>query len=413
MIKLIVLASVGLLLEGCETRKASVASIDNAKEKNAKHIVSESNKTRRDTEDSFFITRSKASKLSDDDIFMDEVIPEVQEIVPIMPGRTCNGMRIGIYSWDQRNWADESSDLVRYLNGPFAHSLTCGDVYVNVADYSSADSIPAADRIVPFIKNVRASGNSAIVWLTYGDVTQRNTTAVLTFINTFKRWMDSVSRDDAALIAPVGISFDIENFPAAVFKQVLLRSQGLKQDSVFGQDGLLVGCTIEGQYKPVDTDIIMKYADRALMMAYRNYISKPGDMSGEGNGLIKLMRFMFTKQCPKCLDDAYARANYKAKVTVMFETACKLGASCSYISFCAYDGAGKTGGIDYFVSTVLKLDALLVSSGLMTAAQKDRLIAKDTPYAVHHWEWFDCFFGTSKNSICGEYHSMANTCRKS
>ena len=402
----LICVAIALVLNGCDTRRVSVASVDNAREKNAKHVVppAKSNVT--------FTSRGETTH-EPIDIFMDEPLPEVLVTNEPKPSRSCNGMKIGLYSWDQRNWVNRDSSLLQFLSGELAHSVTCGEVYVNVADYSSADSIPAADRLVPFIKSVRSAGNSAIVWMTYGDVTERNVTAVYAFINTFKRWMDSVSPGEAAAIAPVGISFDIENFPAAVFKQVLQRSQALKATSVFGENGFFVGCTIEGQYKPVDTDIIMRYADRALMMAYRNYITKPGDLSGTSNGLMRQMRFMFTEQCPKCLNDDYARANYKAKVTLMFETACKLGASCSYISFCAYDGPGKTGGIDYFLATVLKLDGLLVSSGLMTASQKSRLISTDSPYAVHHWEWFDCFFRSSKNALCRDYHSMAQTCRKS
>ena len=323
----------------------------------------------------------------------------------------CSGRRIGVYSWDTLSWRTKA--LSDHLSKPNVLKYTCGDVYINVADYSCSDTIHNKGAIIPFIQDVRKAGNRAVIWLTYGDVTERNTTACMQFIDTFFNWIDTIA--DVQSMIPIGVSFDIEHFPAMAVEALLLKAQTRKSlvISKFGVNGLLVQCLIEGEYRPVETDIIMKLADRALMMAYRNYMTSPSDPSGMRNGLMKRMEFMFKEQCALCLDDQYAKQNYRANISIMFETSCKLGVSCDYISFCAYDSSSSTGGIEYIADTIDKVDSALVSTGLMTADQKQRLMDHASPYVLHHWEWAQCFYHdpNDSNHLCRNFHIFAKDCR--
>jgi hypothetical protein len=323
----------------------------------------------------------------------------------------CEGKKVGLYTWGQHHWKSDNSLFIAHLTGSNARRFTCGDVYINVADYSSASKIDGKEMLLPFIINVRRAGNSGVVWMTYGDVVQRDAAASLTFVDTFYDWLLSVPSEWLAVIKPIGLSYDIEQFTGDAIQQTLLHAQKRKTElsPILGPDGFRIQCTVEGQLKPVETDIVMKYADSALMMVYRNYVTSPSDPTGARNGIMKTMRFMLTEQCSRCLDDSYASLHYKAKITIMVETSCKMGKSCSYASFCAMDG-----GVAYLASQLDEVDKQLVSSGLMTVAQKARLISTSSPFAIHDWDWFQCYYGDHQdtNPLCKSYDALSQACRK-
>ena len=335
--------------------------------------------------------------------------------VPLIPiTQTCEGMKLGMYIWEQSHWQSGNTHFARHLTGPNAQRWTCGDIYINVADYSNAESIKDSAMLLPFIINARRAGNRGVIWLTYGDVVERNFAACKAFANTFFKWLSTIPDEWVDVVRPIGLSYDIENFPVGVLREVILDAQErkIKHNFRFGQGGILVQCTVENHEKFAETDIVMRFADRALMMAYRNSLGGSGK---EDDGLIERLRWMFTKQCKRCLDDAYATEHYKAKVTVLVETACKLGKSCSYISFCAFDGLGNRGGIEYLGATLKELDRRLISDGILTEAQRNRLFSSTAPFAVHDWDWFRCFYQDEhdSNGRCSSYHSFSATCRAS
>ena len=338
-------------------------------------------------------------------------------VTPVIASAACTGPRLGIYSWDQQmSWRTPDSPLIKHLSSKNAKSNTCGDVTVNVADFSNAHKIYNSEVLVPFIENVRRAGNDGTVYLSYGDVKTKNVTAARMFIDTFFDWVATVPREKAQKIAPLGVSFDIEHFPVGRIEILLKHAQSRKQAlSNFPIGSVLIQWTIEGRINPVDTDAVMRYADSALMMAYRNYMSKPGDETGAKNGLLRRLNYMLREQCSKCLVDDYAKKYYKAKITVMVESACNVDEYCDRLSFCAFDGPGNRGGVGYLHSTLQMLDAALVSSGLLTSEQKSRLFNMRAPYSVHHWEWFQCYYQdpSDTNSLCNEYHGLAATCRGS
>ena len=328
----------------------------------------------------------------------------------------CDGSKIGMYVWDQAHWRDPSPEkgFLKHLSTSHARRLTCGDIFINVADYSSALQISDSNQLVPFILQARKAGNLGVIWLTYGDVTEKDSAACKAFVNTFFTWVDTIPDNLIRKVIPIGLSYDIENFPVDVITDTLVSAQKRKKQLIhkFGNDGLLIQCTIDGQIRPLQTDAIMKHADRALAMAYRNYIYSTNDPDGTKNGLLQQLTILFKEQCVHCLDDLYATENYRAEITVMVETACKMGKSCSFVSFCAYDGA-ETGGVDYLSKTLRNIDELIVSSGLMSSSQKERLFSKSAPYAVHDWDWFQCFYRveTDTNPKCKTYASYAKACR--
>jgi len=329
------------------------------------------------------------------------------------PMPECSGQKIGLYTWGDHHWKD--SPFLSHLAGTNARKFTCGDIFVNVADYSSASSIKDKELLLPFLINVRRTGNRGVIWMTYGDVIKRDLKACKTFVDTFYGWLLSVPEEWLDVIKPIGLSYDIEQFPASAIEETLSYAQQRKSElsPKLLPDGFLVQSTIDGHYKPVETDVVMRHADRALMMVYRNYMSSPVEPAKGRDGIMERLDFMFTKQCKNCLDDEYATKHYKAKITVIVETSCKMGKSCKYASFCAMDGEAANGGIEYLVSTLGEADRRLISSKLMTEAQRDRLLSKTSPYAVHDWDWFQCFYRDPQDTsqLCKTYNDMSKTCR--
>lgn len=352
---------------------------------------------------------------------------------------TCQGNQLGLYSWGYEVWNSNDSPMVAFLRNPAVKEYGCGDIYINVADYGETREIPHVDELLAFIKNVRSSGNKAVVFLTYGDDDVDNNGAVdgpTEFAETFFKWISTLSDSDLQAILPIGVSYDCEHVSLRVIEKALERAQKLKRDLVkerLGGDESLVQIewVIEGQRKPENTDMIMKLADRALVMNYRTHVAKSiKDPSGRDNMVTRLFDFMFTKQCEHCLDDAYAEKHYKAKIRILFEADCEIREHCKKISFCAYDGKEKgwgseyENGAQYLTKTLEKFDIELRQGGRLRPDQYARLFGSPTNlqlFAIHNWQWFTCFFDDPSVAVttpigkrresCVNYHSLASTCR--
>jgi len=359
---------------------------------------------------------------------------------PTLNPDTCSGNRIGLYAWGYEVWNSTSSPMIDFLSNPSVRDYSCGDIYINVADYTASTYIRDELALVPFIKSVRSTGNTGVVFLVYGDVQVSGHEAEdgpTEFADTFFRWVSSISDSDLHQIAPVGVSYDCEHLSVKVIETALNRAQDLKREVVIsrlgGDDSLIqIEWTVEGQEKPDDTDMIMRLADRALIMNYRTHISSSvKDPLGRDNMITRLFDFMFKRQCKRCLDDAYATANYKAKIRIMLEADCQCGASCRKISFCAYDsrepgwGDDFTNGAEYMMHTLYAFDTELRSGRRLSPSQYERLFGSPQNlqlFVVHNWHWFTCFFDDPSVAVstpigkklesCINYHSMAQACRR-
>ena len=296
--------------------------------------------------------------------------------------------------------------MVKHLSGRNARATTCGDVSINVADYSNPHRIYDSEALVPFIKNLRKAGSEGVVYLTYGDVETKNSTACKLFIDTYFAWVQSISHADMTDIKPIGVSFDIEHFPFGHTEQLLKHAQEKKKQ--LGLTDVLIQWTIEGRVNPVDTDAVMRYADSALMMAYRNYMSKPDDLDGSKNGLLRRMNYMLKEQCSKCLDESYAAKHYKAKITIMVETACNVDEYCDRVSFCASEQ-----GVGYIMATLGKLKDAMLKTGLINQKQMERLFNMNNMFSIHHWEWFQCYYEDplDTNTLCTKYRASVKSCK--
>ena len=358
---------------------------------------------------------------------------------PIRGG--CSGNNLGLYTWGYEVWNNTQSPAIEFLTNPASTDYSCGDIWINVADYSAPNYIRDEYALVPFIRNVRATGNRATVLLVYGDVNVGKNGAPngpSEFADTFFRWISQLSQDDLSVMLPLGISFDCEHLSDKTIRDALTHSQQLKEairESKLGGDAskIVIEWTIEGERKPVDTDVVMRLADRALMMGYRNHMATSiRDPNGEDTIMTRLFTFMFREQCEHCLDDAYAIANYKATIKLMFEADCMCGSSCHKISFCAYDarapgwGNDYRHGAEYMMATLRQLDNELRNGGRLTPAQHRRLFGEYRDmelFVVHNWQWFTCFFDNpsvavstpigAQHESCKNYHTFANSCRGS
>ena len=329
----------------------------------------------------------------------------------------CNGNKVGTYTWGQDLWKPPNdTDLLSWFSSPIGRQWACGDLYINVADYTNPAAIKGAQFIIPFIKKYRQSSGATqtVVWLTYGDTSYGNGTAMVQFVDTFYAWARNVSVSDIALIGRVGLSYDVEHIDASYTKQALLKAQALKSTTRFPRGQLLVQHTIEGNPNTAESDYVMKYADSALMMVYRNYLHDPTGKYQDDSSILARMQWFLTKQCVNCLNDAYATSNYKAVITVLVESSCTVGEYCGKLSFCAFDGANQ--GAYYVWNTVANMFGQLLSTNSVTRAQYKRLFNQATPYAVQDWNWYRCFAPFSQSlqfSNCKGYHAAAAICRVS
>ena len=360
-------------------------------------------------------------------------------------GRVCSGTGISMYTWGYEVWNNTDSPVINFLQNPkVAANYGCGDVYINVADYSAPRYIRDEYALVPFIRNVRATGNRGIVFLVYGDVQVSSNGAPngpTEFADTFFDWLWRIEDADLQAMVPLGVSYDCEHLSHLTIENALNRAQQLKADFVkkrLGGDAslLTIEWTIEGQEKPHDTDIVMKLSDRALMMAYRNHVAtSERDPRGEDNIITRVMDFMFTKQCTHCLDDSYAAKHYKAKIKIMMEADCLCGQSCHKISFCAYDAKADVWGRNNHSGVKSYSNGAQYMMGTITEAEKrlrDRLGPSKyqrlfgttdnlSLFVIHNWNWFTCYFDDpslyittpigTKRETCSSYHIYANSCR--
>lgn len=367
--------------------------------------------------------------------------------IPLIPQvrASCSGNKLGFYTWGYDTWNDGTSPIIDFLRNQDVSDFSCGEIYINVADYSASTYIRDEYALVPFIRNVRATGNHETVFLVYGDVqvSAHAPNGPTDFAETFFRWIASISDADLQAVLPLGLSYDCEHVSHTTIEDALTRAQQLKSVLVrtrLGGDAsrVTIEWTIEGEKKPVDTDIVMKLSDRALMMGYRNHIGRSvRDPDGVDNIITRLMNFMFTEQCQRCMDDDYAQAHYKAKIKLMFEADCECGASCHKISFCAYDAAEELwgrrnhlgqsvykNGAEYMEGTMRETERQL--RNLMTPAQFRRLFGETRElslFVVHNWSWFTCYFQNpsvaikkpfgSKQQTCKNYAALASSCRRS
>jgi hypothetical protein len=228
------------------------------------------------------------------------------------------------------------------------------------------------------------------------------------FVGTFYKWAAGLDKATAYSLGKVGLSFDVEHMAPSATKEALQKAQALKSTTKFASGNILVQHTIEGKPNPDGTDYVMRYADSGLIMLYRNYMHS-SQFSDDSN-ILSRAQYMLKDQCIHCLDDAYATANYQAKLTIMVEASCHPADYCGKISFCAHDDKGA----DYAWNTLQTMESELISGGTVSQAQFGRLFNPSTTYAIHDWGWFRCYDPISETLSypqCATYHQMAAQCR--
>ncbi|KAF4677481.1 hypothetical protein FOL47_001296 [Perkinsus chesapeaki] len=330
-----------------------------------------------------------------------------------------NGHKMGIYSWSQDYWRQGDPSLTDFIQSDRGRTWDYGELYINVADYSNYNFIADPDKLVNWMKKWRqASGNDEVIWMTYGDVVEKNGTKMVGFVDTFKNFLiQSVSAQDMSVIGPIGVSFDVEDVPDDFYKEALVNAQQMVQDVEQSQGypphSILVGSTIEGEENQLETSYVMQYADRALMMLYRNTVDDT-----HADDLVEQMQWMMTDQCVICTQPGWE--NLRAKITIMVEGSCKMGNGCGKMSMCVKDTSqypDPNGGIEYVWNTLEELSKDIVPAGILTQDQYNKLFLTDgTLFAIHNWDWSRCYFGDDFSAEhnytnCQDYHSMADTCR--
>jgi len=321
-----------------------------------------------------------------------------------------------MYAWNQNYWRNDNQELLDFLDSDLGREWACGDLSVNIADYSNPGAVADLQKITSFIQQyrLRVRNWEAVVWLTYGDVTQKDGAAMIQFTKTFFDWLDGIPADVALSMGKVGISYDVEHLDPEFTKQALMLAQSRKQGTNFPEGAILVQHTIEGDNNVLGTEYVMKYADSALAMVYRNYMHDPTGRYQDDSNILNRLMWMLTEQCPRCLDDAYATQNFKAKITIMVEASCKMGNGCGKLSFCAFSGSDQ--GAHTMADVFSQMEQEMISGNRLTQAQHDRLFSKTTPYATHDWEWFRCyapFSSAFSYSSCDHYQTYASSCRAS
>jgi hypothetical protein len=314
----------------------------------------------------------------------------------------CTGRRWGMFTWSTSYYRRSNGELLDFLASSAGQEYACGDLYINVADYSSPGRIPDPQKLVDFIKAYRrVRGFDSIVYLTYGDVTARDGAAMMTFTNTFFDWVASISSSDAALMGMIGVSYDVERLDAEVSRAALLLGRERRRDTAFGESNLKIQHTLDGDVNILSTEYVMQYADSALAMLYSNTAAN----------LVESVRWLVTTQCPRCLDDVYSHANYMAKITIMVEASCRMGRGCSEKSMCIFDG--PTEGALYIARTFDETEAILSSGEVLSRDHFSRLFDPRSLWAIHNFEWFRCYapFDSSLYTSCTGYHIEAASCR--
>ena len=297
----------------------------------------------------------------------------------------CRGRKLGHYTWSTKLWKQGSRDLLDFFISPDGQEWGCGDLTINVGDSSAKRSIYSKDSIVPFIQAYRKEtlNYESVIWLSYGDTVTHNGSNTDIFIDKFFDWIETITEDDANTLGQIGLSLDVEYMPAHFTEQSLIKAVA-RRDAVtnFPAGKLLINHVVDMELNPASTDAIMRLADSASFMLYRNYLMS-SEFPEELN-MLNRAKFFLTEQCERCLDDDHVAANYKAKVTFMVEASCGPLSFCAEKSFCAPEG-----GATYMWSTLMQLEEMMLSSGLITRSQFAHLFNPTTRYAVHDWK---CMF---------------------
>jgi hypothetical protein len=319
---------------------------------------------------------------------------------------------IGVYSWDSSYWRTDNPALIDFIKSDLGYVFASGSLYINVADYSSADVIPDQDRLVRFAKEFRriSVNPDAVLYFTYGDVTAKDGNAMVEFTKTFFGWVCGIDPVEAGAMGRIGLSYDVEHVHPDFTKRALLLAQELRASSPFGPDNIIIQYTIEGDRNVLGTDYAFRYADSVLVMLYSNFL-RPGQFPQE-RSLSSRIKWVLTSQCEKCLDEGYTISNYRAKISIMVEASCKMGKSCGWASFCAYDGAEE--GAAYLAETLSRAFEQFRESGLVSETQYERLFNLQDLFVVHNFEWYKCFppFNHFSNyDSCKPYHALAEACR--
>ena len=329
-----------------------------------------------------------------------------------LDGLTASDVRVGVYSWDASYWKANNPLLLDFIDGSVGRKFSSGSVYINIADYSSPDVIPEPQKLIQFAKDFRSrvGNDDAILFFTYGDVTKRDGNAMLLFTETFFNWIAGIPPADASLMGRIGLSYDVEHIHPDFVKRALERGRQMRLGTPFGEENVVLQVTIEGDRNILGTDYAFRYADSVLVMLYSNYVSS--DIFPPQKSLLSRLRWLLTQQCEKCLQDDYAVANYRAKITLMVEASCKMGRSCSWASFCAHDAPDE--GAVYLSQTLTLARDELLNSGLVTLDQYQRLFNLNDLFVVHNFEWYICFAPLDLHytySGCRHYHQLAAACR--
>jgi hypothetical protein len=224
---------------------------------------------------------------------------------------------------------------------------------------------------------------------------------MITFTRTFFEWASQISHEDAMLMGKIGISYDVEHVNPEDSKAALLLCQELRMNTPFGLN-ILIQHTLDGDRNILTTEYVMRYADSALAMLYSN----------SPEGLVELIRWLLTEQCEKCLDDEYAKHNYKAKISVIIEASCKMGKGCSEKSMCVKDADNE--GMMFVAKTVDDANNLLSRSDILSLDQFIRLFNIDSQWVIHNFEWERCYAPFNRSfqfESCKDYHLYAKSCR--
>ena len=352
--------------------------------------------------------------------FSSSVAPTLPPTIP--PTNDCPGKRLGQYSWGTELWRSGTTELSDFFATEGGKQWGCGDLTINIGDYTAPEVIAYEADLIPFILRYRASSKNyeSVLWLSYGDTESGDGSFMLTFIDTFFEWAQKIPSDVVPTLGRIGLSFDVEHMPPAVTKTALQKVQSLKASTRFPVGSLLVQHTIEGNLNVEGTDYVMKYADSALMMLYRNYETSP--IFKPDSNILSRAQWMLGTQCAKCLDDSYASANYKAQITIMVEGSCARFDYCAKLSFCVYDGSGDPNfsdpsgriGAAQTWAILEELQEAMFATKLVSADQFTRLFNQLTTFAVHDWSWFRCYEPFQKYVTydqCKTYHSAAAQCR--